>query len=63
MSYDDARRQFQDNVRLTDNVDDPLTWNLNAGLANIAEGLTYDLTGIKNQLAAILQRLGQLESK
>lgn len=38
-------------------------WNLSAGLANIAEGLSYDLREIESQLADILQRLDQIESK
>jgi hypothetical protein len=63
MSYQDAMRQFQENVNLTNNINDPLTWNLNAGLENIAESLSYDLTEIKSQLTAILQRLSQLESR
>jgi hypothetical protein len=63
MSYQDAMRQFQENVNLTNNINDPLTWNLNAGLGNIAESLSYDLTEIKSQLTAILQRLSQLESR
>ena len=63
MSYEDAMRQFQENVNLTDSTTDVLTWNLNAGLANIAESLSYDLAAIKNELAVISQRLAQLESK
>ncbi len=60
MSYDDARRQFQENISLTNNTDnraDNIMWNLSAGLANIAEGLNSDLSEIKNQLVDILQRL------
>jgi len=60
MSYDDAMKQFQENVALTkgktgDLLSDTM-WNLNAGLMNIAEGLARDLAEIKS-------RLGQLESK
>lgn len=60
MSYDDARRQFEENVSLTHNTnnrEDNIIWNLSAGLANIAEGLNDDLSEIKDQLADILQRL------
>ena len=60
MSYNDARRQFEENVSLTNNIDnraDHIIWNLNAGLANIAEGLNNDLSEIKDQLVDILQRL------
>lgn len=66
MSYEDAVRQFNENVSLvsdTNNKADNLMWNLSAGLANIAEGLSYDLIGIKGQLADIKERLAQLESK
>ena len=63
MSYQDAERQFEENVRLVDATSDALTWNLNAGLANLAEALSYDLAAIKSDLAVILQRLGQLKSK
>ena len=51
MSYDDARRQFEENVSLTNNTDNRaghIIWNLNAGLANIAEGLNNDLSEIKD---------------
>lgn len=60
MSYDDPRRQFKENVSLTNNTDniaDNTIWNLSAGLVNIAEGLNNDLSEIKDQLADILQRL------
>lgn len=66
MSYDDARRQFQENVDLlsgTNNRADNLMWNLSAGLANIAEGLSNDLSGIESDLINILRRLDSIESK
>lgn len=66
MSYQDGIKQFQENIQLTEGKGDLLKdtmWNLNAGLANIAEGLSYDLAGIKNQLTAILERLARLESR
>ena len=66
MSYQDAMKQFGENIKLTEGKGDLLRdtmWNLNAGLANIAEGLDYDLAKIKSQLDDILQRLVQLESK
>lgn len=66
MSYEDAIRQFKENVNLlsgTNNKADNLMWNLSAGLANIAEGLSYDLREIESQLADVLQRLDQIESK
>ncbi len=50
MSYEDAIRQFKENVNLlsgTNNKADNLMWNLSAGLANIAEGLSYDLRELK----------------
>ena len=66
MSYEDAIRQFKENVNLlsgTNNKADNLMWNLSAGLANIAEGLSYDLREIESQLADVLQRLDQIKSK
>lgn len=60
MSYDDAMKQFRENVALTEGKRGDLLsdtmWNLNAGLMNITEGLARDLAEIKS-------RLGQLESK
>jgi len=66
MSYDDASRQFEENVSLTHNTnnrEDNIIWNLSAGLANIAEGLNDDLSEIKGQLEDISQRLARIESK
>jgi len=66
VSYEDAIRQFKENVNLlsgTNNKADNLMWNLSAGLANIAEGLSYDLREIESQLADVLQRLDQIKSK
>ena len=57
MSYQDAIRQFQENIRLVDATNDSLTWNLNAGLANLTEALSQDLATIRNSLQTIAEML------
>ncbi len=63
MGYMEAERQFTENVNLVDATNDALTWNLNAGLGNLAKALGQDLTAIKKELVVISERLRQLESK
>ena len=59
MSYQDAMQQFGENMRLVDATNDPLTWNLNAGLANLAGALERDLAVIQNNLQTIIKMLSR----
>ena len=57
MSYIMAIQQFKENVDLTDRVNDPRMWNLNAGLVNLTEALREDLAEIKSELEDIEREL------
>lgn len=61
MAYDMARKQFQENVNLTDRVADPRNWNLNAGFLNLTEALSQDLADIKAALVDISEGLERIE--
>lgn len=66
MGYQEAMKQFQENVRRTDassDHNDCLMWNLNAGLGNLTEALSQDLREIKNSLQTILEMLQRVKSK
>jgi len=63
MSYQMAKEQFQENVELTDRINDPKTWNLNAGLENLTVALSEDLATIKSSLQTIEEMLRQAKFK
>ena len=58
MHFYDAIKQFQENTQLVDPHTDPIMWNLNAGLANIADGLRALEAPIDN-LEATMRVLAQ----
>ena len=62
MAYDMACQQFDENVTLTNRVDDPRNWNLNAGLFNLTEALSQDSEQIRRALVDISNRLANMET-
>ena len=57
MSYFQAKQCFDENRALITPQSDPLTYNLNTGLSNLADALESDLSQIRNLLSQILQAL------
>jgi hypothetical protein len=57
MSYITAKKCFKENCQMTNPRQDPVTWNLNNGLLNLASGLQHDLAVLQQTLNAILRVL------
>lgn len=63
MSYEVAKERFEENLRVLvaakvkDQPHDPLAWNLNSGLALLADAIQQDLTKTHNLLASLLREL------
>jgi len=62
MGYQNAIRQFEENVRLVDRTREPLWFNLNQGLLNLTEVLNQDLINIQNELRVIRAVLEKISS-
>jgi hypothetical protein len=63
MSYNDARKCFEDNLNRVDHSSDPLLYNLYGGLRNLSLALEADMTKIQRSLSQIATRLQRLEQK
>lgn len=51
MSFHDAKRRFDENLELMGGPDqDPLTWNLNTGLSELAESIQRSLEQLHSRL-------------
>lgn len=65
MSFHVAKKCFVENKAFVtppgSNLEKSLAFNLNNGLANIAQSLASDLSSIENRLARIEQLLAQLD--
>jgi hypothetical protein len=64
MSYELAQKCFDENVRLATPHSNERTrmmeWNLNAGLARLAEALSQDVGHLEAQIAALRSEIQQL---
>ena len=62
MSYDKAREAFDENLKRYLNAqNDPVAWNLSAGLSQLAEALRMDMHEMRRKLGDIEARLRLLE--
>ena len=57
MTYYGAKKCFQENVDLCDPNADPIMWNLNNGLLQLASALSHDLEEIKTELKRVKRAL------
>ena len=51
--YEGAAKCFEENVKLLNPQNDPIAWNLNNGLLQLAVGLRSDLHAMQQALARI----------
>ena len=56
MSYYDAEKCFEDNTGRIDPSEDPVMYNINNGLNNLAKATRRDMEEIKNLLRAIYNK-------
>jgi hypothetical protein len=65
MNYQDARNCFIENCRLIgpDPMKDPLNWNLNNGLQQLAQALMNDLHAIQSSISGLEHKLHHLENR
>jgi len=52
-----AKECFEENCGFIDSNQDPVGWNLNNGLANLAQAIT----GIENQLNSLFRKVDDLD--
>ena len=56
MSYRKAETSFEDNTGRIDPSEDPVMFNINNGLKNLAKAIRSDMEEIKNLLRAVCNK-------
>ena len=61
MSFRDAEKCFEDNIRLTgEAISDPVNFNLNNGLRMIAEQMNRDMAALGSEMITLRREVAEL---